>query len=116
MWVLLLGRKTLTSYDVHLLSRAVVVMVKRSLLRCCFPSKNEGQAIRKAIARQVEAMSHVKQFTFFAQHLQELRGRNTEQVLHAARDSQKHITDIKWAPSGQSLAMGAADGKIYVYR
>ncbi|CAM9768015.1 unnamed protein product, partial [Laminaria digitata] len=38
------------------------------------------------------------------------------QVLHAARDSQKHITDIKWAPSGQSLAMGAADGKVYVYR
>ncbi|CAM9178110.1 unnamed protein product, partial [Ectocarpus sp. 13 AM-2016] len=37
------------------------------------------------------------------------------QVLHAARDSQKHITDIKWAPSGQSLAMGAADGKVYVY-
>lgn len=37
-------------------------------------------------------------------------------VLHAARDSQKHITDIKWAPSGQSLAMGAADGKVYVYR
>eukprot|EP00752_Nemacystus_decipiens_P004400 g4020.t2 len=37
------------------------------------------------------------------------------QVLHAARDSQKHITDIKWAPSGQSLAMGSADGKIYVY-
>lgn len=37
-------------------------------------------------------------------------------VLHAARDSQKHITDIKWAPSGQSLAMGSADGKIYVYR
>ncbi|CAN0063286.1 unnamed protein product [Pylaiella littoralis] len=37
------------------------------------------------------------------------------QVLHAARDSQRHITDIKWASSGQSLAMGAADGKIYVY-
>lgn len=38
------------------------------------------------------------------------------QVLHAARDSQKHITDIKWAPSGQSLAMGTADGKVYVYK
>lgn len=40
----------------------------------------------------------------------------TLKVLHAARDSQKHITDIKWAPGGQSLAIGAADGKIYVYR
>lgn len=39
-----------------------------------------------------------------------------KQVLHAARDSQKHITDIKWAPNGLSLAMGAADGKVYVYR
>lgn len=39
-----------------------------------------------------------------------------QKVLHAARDSQRHITDIKWASSGQSLAMGAADGKIYVYR
>lgn len=39
-----------------------------------------------------------------------------KQVIHAARDSQKHITDIKWAPSGLSLAMGAADGKVYVYR
>lgn len=39
-----------------------------------------------------------------------------KKVLHAARDSQKHITDIKWAPSGLNLAMGSADGKIYVYR
>ncbi|CAM9099953.1 unnamed protein product [Discosporangium mesarthrocarpum] len=37
------------------------------------------------------------------------------QTLHEARDSQKHITDIKWASTGQSLAMGAADSKIYVY-
>ncbi|CAM9122646.1 unnamed protein product [Ascophyllum nodosum] len=37
------------------------------------------------------------------------------QVLHAARDSQKHITDIKWTSDGQSLGMGAADGKVYVY-
>lgn len=37
------------------------------------------------------------------------------QVLHEARDSNKWITDIKYSPNGELLAMGSYDNKIYVY-
>ena len=37
------------------------------------------------------------------------------QVIHEARDSNKWITEIKYSPNGQLLAMGSFDNKIYVY-
>lgn len=37
------------------------------------------------------------------------------QVIHEARDSTKWITDIKYSPSGELLAMGSFDNKIYIY-
>ncbi|CAM9676121.1 unnamed protein product, partial [Chrysoparadoxa australica] len=36
-------------------------------------------------------------------------------ILHEARDSQKFITDIKYALDGSRIAMGSFDNKIYVY-
>ncbi|KAJ8599148.1 hypothetical protein CTAYLR_008287 [Chrysophaeum taylorii] len=36
-------------------------------------------------------------------------------VLHETRDSQKWITEIKYAPSGELLAVGSWDARIYVY-
>lgn len=40
---------------------------------------------------------------------------NDYQITHEARDSTKWITDIKYAPSGEFVAMGSFDFKIYVY-
>ena len=37
------------------------------------------------------------------------------QVVHEARDSTKWISDMKFSPNGEILAMGAVDNKIYVY-
>jgi WD40 repeat protein len=36
-------------------------------------------------------------------------------VTHEARDSLKWITDIKYSPNGELIAMGSFDNKIYVY-
>ena len=36
-------------------------------------------------------------------------------LLHEARDSQKWLTDIKFSPDGELLAIGSWDAKIYVY-
>ena len=36
-------------------------------------------------------------------------------ILYEARDSQKWITEMKWAPGGDKLAVGAWDNKIYLY-
>lgn len=35
--------------------------------------------------------------------------------MYEARDSQKWITDIKYSPNGDLLAIASADTKIYVY-
>jgi len=40
---------------------------------------------------------------------------NDYQVIHEARDSTKWICDVKYSPSGEWLAMGAYDNKIYIY-
>lgn len=37
------------------------------------------------------------------------------QVTHEARDSNKWITDMKFSPNGEMLAIGCYDNKIYVY-
>lgn len=37
------------------------------------------------------------------------------QVSHEARDSNKWLTDIKYSPNGEIIAMGSFDNKIYVY-
>lgn len=37
------------------------------------------------------------------------------QVVHEARDSTKWISDMKYSPNGELLAMGSVDNKIYVY-
>ncbi|KAH8050269.1 hypothetical protein JL722_11474 [Aureococcus anophagefferens] len=36
-------------------------------------------------------------------------------IVHEARDSQKWITELKYAPSGELLAVGSFDNRIYVY-
>ena len=36
-------------------------------------------------------------------------------IAHEARDSQKWISEIKYAPEGTSLAVGSWDARIYVY-
>ena len=36
-------------------------------------------------------------------------------ILYEARDSQKWITEMKWTPGGDRLAVGAWDNKIYLY-
>lgn len=36
-------------------------------------------------------------------------------VLHETRDSQKWITEIKYSPSGELLAVGSWDTRIYIY-
>jgi len=36
-------------------------------------------------------------------------------VLHEARDSQKHITELRYAPRGDLLAAGSHDHRVYVY-
>jgi len=36
-------------------------------------------------------------------------------VLHETRDSHKWITEIKYSPSGELLAVGSADTRIYMY-
>mmetsp|Transcript_20183 Transcript_20183/g.18324 ORF Transcript_20183/g.18324 Transcript_20183/m.18324 type:complete len:1166 (+) Transcript_20183:2-3499(+) len=36
-------------------------------------------------------------------------------VTHEARDSTKWITEIKYSPNGEYIAMGSYDNKIYVY-
>lgn len=40
---------------------------------------------------------------------------STAQITHEARDSTKWITDIKYSPNGEFIAMGSFDSKIYVY-
>lgn len=40
---------------------------------------------------------------------------NDYQILHEARDSTKWIIEIKYSPSGNFIAMGCNDNKIYVY-
>ena len=37
------------------------------------------------------------------------------QIVHEARDSMKWITDIKFSASGEWLAMGSYDSKVYIY-
>ena len=37
------------------------------------------------------------------------------QITHEARDSNKWITDMKYSPNGEMLAVGGFDFKIYVY-
>jgi len=37
------------------------------------------------------------------------------QISHEARDSTKWLTDCKFSPSGEFLAMGSYDNKIYIY-
>lgn len=37
------------------------------------------------------------------------------QVIHEARDSNKWICDVKYSPSGEYIAMGSYDNKIYIY-
>lgn len=37
------------------------------------------------------------------------------QITHEARDSNKWITDMKYSPNGEMLALGCFDSKIYVY-
>jgi WD40 repeat protein len=37
------------------------------------------------------------------------------QVSHEARDSNKWLTDIKYSPNGELIAIGSFDNKIYVY-
>jgi len=37
------------------------------------------------------------------------------QVAHEARDSTKWITDMKYSPNGELLAIGCYDNKIYIY-
>lgn len=37
------------------------------------------------------------------------------QVSHEARDSNKWITDMKYSPNGEMLAIGSFDNRIYVY-
>ncbi|KAJ1457506.1 WD40-repeat-containing domain protein [Pelagophyceae sp. CCMP2097] len=37
------------------------------------------------------------------------------QVLHAARDSQKFVTEMKYSPTGDILAVGSYDNRIYLY-
>ena len=36
-------------------------------------------------------------------------------ILFEARDCQKWITEMKWSPSGEKIAVGAWDNKIYLY-
>ena len=40
---------------------------------------------------------------------------NDYQVIHEARDSTKWICDVKYSPSGEYIAMGSYDNKIYIY-
>lgn len=37
------------------------------------------------------------------------------QITHEARDSTKWITDMKYSPNGEFLAIGCYDNKIYIY-
>lgn len=37
------------------------------------------------------------------------------QVSHEARDSTKWLTDVKYSPNGEIIAIGSFDNKIYVY-
>jgi WD40 repeat protein len=37
------------------------------------------------------------------------------QITHEARDSNKWITDMKYSPNGEMLAIGSYDKKLYVY-
>ena len=37
------------------------------------------------------------------------------QVTHEARDSTKWLTDMKYSPNGELLAIGGYDNKIYLY-
>jgi len=40
---------------------------------------------------------------------------NDFSILYETRDSRKFITEIKWSNSGEHIAVGSWDGKIYVY-
>lgn len=37
------------------------------------------------------------------------------QMTHEARDSTKWLTDMKYSPNGELLAIGGYDHKIYIY-
>ena len=36
-------------------------------------------------------------------------------IIHEARDAKQWISDVKWSPDGQTLALAAHDNKVYLY-
>eukprot|EP01041_Mallomonas_annulata_P001147 gene1147-2216_t len=74
---------------------------------CCYSPDGKHLAVGFGSPKRVSARQYDGKWVIY----------DTEdfQVIHEARDSNKWISEIKYSPNGNLLAMGSFDNKIYVY-
>jgi len=94
-------------WDIFTHATTATVPLEMCARSCCFSPDGRNLAIgfgspRKLTERQYDGKWVVLDTTDY-------------QVVHEARDSTKWITDIKYSLSGEMIAMGSYDNKVYIY-
>jgi microtubule-associated protein-like 6 len=96
---------TVRIFDTELLKCIRMTHVKSSSRAVCYSP--DGTKIGIGVGTPEEATDADGTF--------KILNEGTLQVMYQAKDAKAWITDMRWSPDGDSLAIASADGNVYLY-
>ena len=99
--------KTVRIFDAELHKQLRVSLLDTIGHCCCFSP--DGQKILVGMGNGIDGCEERKEGAYVVLNEEDLT------LVHEARDSKSMITDCKFSPQGDTMAISSLDGSIYVY-